>query len=119
MEIETSKLEGAALDWAVSAATGGHDDGDQATMEIGLGRYSPSTNWSQGGPIIDKHITFIAETANDGCFADACMFGSEPLPIREWDGRGPTILTAAMRAIVAAELGEVVEVPDELVEVTA
>lgn len=108
--VETSKLSGAALDWAVSAAIGEHDDGDHATMEIGLGRYSPSTDWSQGGSLIEKLVIL---TQGDDCNWYA-------IPTSEYgviELSGQTLLIAACRAIVAAGLGDDVEVPAELVEV--
>ncbi len=114
MQVKTSDLEGAALDWAVAAVTGEHDDGEHASMEIGLGRYSPSTDWSQGGPLIAEKITVLID-CEAGCYADtwanAGIYGQA---FSEYDGQGPTLLVAAMRALVASEIGDEVEVPDEL-----
>lgn len=73
-------------------------------------RFEPSTNWSQGGPIIEKNA--LAVTAG----------GKRPIAWQAWipNGHGhrqpgPTPLIAAMRCYVASKLGEEVEVPDELI----
>lgn len=92
MKIKTSELTGAALDWAVAKCEGIRKP-DLVGGFDGIGNYSepwePSTNWSQGGPIIER------EAAQYECF-------------------GPTPLIAAMRCYVASKLGDEVEIPDEL-----
>jgi hypothetical protein len=102
MKIKTSELEGAALDYAVAII-------DPASEEVA--RYSPSTDWSQGGPLLSeyathaekyplaKHEPWVVWVAND-----------EPGQC------GDTLLIAAMRAIVVAELGDTVDVPEELLK---
>lgn len=104
MIIKTSELEGEALDWAVAKAT----DTQWPT---------PSTNWVHGGPLIAEKVTVTVDT-EDGCYAD-CGAKAHAIknqtPLDEYDGSGPTILIAAMRAIVSSELGETVDVPEELV----
>lgn len=73
--------------------------------------WSPSTNWAQGGPVIErKKITLsfnhdfqiweanIVNKAGDDFFV----------------GHGPTPLIAAMRCYVASELGDEIDIPDEL-----
>ena len=74
--------------------------------------YCPSIEWGYGGPIIERegitvgpHTTspFIAHygpTTTTYPFADRSV--------------GPTPLVAAMRCFVATELGEVVDIPEEL-----
>jgi hypothetical protein len=91
--MKTSELTGAALDWAVHYALNGQCQG-----------YSPyeySTNWAQGGPIIE----------------------CEGLTLDQWDdyprwrsgnSYGTTPLIAAMRCYVASKLGDEVEIPEEL-----
>ena len=109
MKIKTSELTGAALDWAVAKCEG---------YASGCGGVVPySTDWSQAGPIFErKKLSF--------CYND---FGAAPDKGDEyigfiWDGkqhvdlgRGPTPLIAAMRCHVTHELGDEVEVPDELI----
>jgi len=90
---KTNELTGAALDWAVHYAI--------------HGEYS--TNWAQGGPIIEREkIALIPPNER----------------IDEWEAvhpdrmhneeYGPTPLIAAMRCFVASKLGDEVDVPKEL-----
>lgn len=73
--------------------------------------FDPSTDWSQGGPIIEReNITGLQKSKHLGtgdvlwhCFIDNSNFQV-----------GPTPLIAAMRCYVASKLGEEVEVPNEL-----
>lgn len=118
--VKTAELEGAALDWAVAKAKKPqdvHPAWDLAEDEKGaqwlrglVGTYSPSRIWAHGGPIIEERnigFSYIGEEwlatldeTTQGC--GHCE-------------SGPTHLVAAMRAIVAAELGDTVEIPEELV----
>jgi len=106
-KMKTSELTGAALDWAVAKCEGASPDTLESYIdgmrEANDGNYS--TDWSQGGPIIERekiHTFFAAGTwlaehdVNQGCFI------------------GPTPLIAAMRCYVASRLGYEVEVPKEL-----
>lgn len=69
------------------------------------GIYAPSTNWSQGGPIIEREEieTRKANSKEWGAWKDGvgCI-------------HGPTPLIAAMRCYVASKLGDEVEIPEEL-----
>lgn len=128
IEVKTAELIGPALDWAVAKANGfavqvrpyaefcnastGHKvkaryhrvwyefDGD-------LEEYSPSADWSQGGPLIDKHNVEILRA---GDCVMAKLYG-----LTNAAGDGKTPLIAACRAIVAAKLGDAVSVPEDLV----
>lgn len=109
--MKTSELTDLALDWAVAEAFSlpiklnpGH--GFFIKHPDGWEYFVPSTDWSQGGPIIEREKihtffaggTWIAEHyTSDGCFI------------------GPTPLIAAMRCFVASKLGDEVEIPEELV----
>ena len=62
MKVKTSELTGAALDWAVAKSMGGHigvANGD-VCFDTGNGEgfnvFTPSTDWSQGGPIIEREL---------------------------------------------------------------
>jgi hypothetical protein len=74
----------------------------------------PSTDWSQGGPIIEqlraygKH-RFIIESDGDNV---SILAWSSPYAF--CNGYGPTILIAAMRCYVASKLGDEVDIPEEL-----
>lgn len=73
------------------------------------GTYSPSTNWANGGPLIDEYIGAVSGPTNARSYSIACLKGSV------LSHRGETILIAVCRA-VASKLGDEVEVPDELLE---
>ena len=111
--MKTSELTGAALDWAVAVCEGFTDyDPDTETMmppRKGYGRvnfdeYSYSTDWAQGGPIIEREG--VALYLYGGNEWSAHMGGKE--------STGPTPLVAAMRCYVAGKLGDDVDVPEEL-----
>jgi hypothetical protein len=110
MKIQTHNLQGAALDWAVAKAIGEY-------RPVALPHYS--TDWSQGGPIIEREGISIVRDEGDLCWQavidchSGSMFGSN-LCGSFWH-EGPTPLIAAMRCFVASKLGDEVEVPEGLV----
>jgi len=116
MKIETSELVSAALDWAVAKCeaekdvlycqqqygrllvriAGNHETTDSEWL------YSPSTNWAQGGPIIERERIDVQPDTYPTWSADRGHI------------TGPTPLIAAMRCYVASKLGDVVDIPEEL-----
>lgn len=157
-QVNVSELTGAALDWAVAKASGmpfytqGEDwpGNYRVTQQAGeepviiralIGTlwlefqgkttpWSPSTDWSQGGPLIDKygvllsppksmvHRNFGNFDARNGWYESgvwgATIFGAERKHRRRAFDHPDQPLVAAMRAIVQFELGDVVSVPDDL-----
>ena len=121
--MKTSELQGAALDWAVAKAEG--VDGyivNESFMtrwtddecEDGVD-YHYSTDWAQGGPIIERErIATWFERYEDEDAGLPCWFAAK---YGEREYPGPTPLIAAMRCYVASQLGDEIEVPDELMEV--
>lgn len=111
MKIKTQDLIGEALDLAVAECVG-------LNLYVArLQRFSPSTNWAQGGPIIEREkidVSFISsEYAARGEGWEAyCMTPDWEL---QYNAVGPTPLIAAMRAYVMARLGEELDIPEELV----
>lgn len=119
--VKTAELSGPALDWCVCmVATGAqyHDDYGRATLVIpgaaammdGLKRprYAAavpdySSDWALGGPLWDEWATSMEHY--DGWL----------VTVVGGDAQGPTKLIALCRAIVSAELGDVVQVPKELI----
>lgn len=123
MLTKTEDLTGSALDFAVASAEGEqitrYDDDDGALFYIGryaIGHgYSPSKDWIQGGPIIEREaielkmvgevwhaeLDFLPATDEEPRYCAAC---------------GTTSLIAAMRCFVISKLGSEVDVPDELIE---
>lgn len=124
MKIKTSELIGPALDWAVAVCNGrGLDLEDPRDPWLTCGgiadqplhSYTPHTDWSQGGPIIEREsITLRVNACVAGHWAAFIDFGSSTCNVRaRQSGRSP--LTAAMRCYVASKLGDEVDVPEELV----
>lgn len=139
MKVLTKYLTGAALDWAVAKAEGAlaplgnlHQAGRQLFIGVGgdLGEpgdwvvYQPSVDWSQGGPIIEREgirwnrsgDQFYAWTPDHDWFDPLHEPMLEDSPDVKWLGFafGPTVLIATMRCHVASELGEEVDIPEEL-----
>ena len=123
MQIKTGELTGAALDWAVAKCVGiplvfkGRKwSTDGAGKRCGpfvaslcWHSYSPSTDWSQGGPIIERENIQVGPIPDiEGWYA-----------YKVWGDMGDytasTPLIAAMRCFVASKLGDEVDVPDDLV----
>jgi len=114
MNIKTSELTGAALDWAV-----GYIMGEKLRI---LDRqivwpedYSPSTDWQEGGPIIEREkCVATIERLNSGDFRVQMPYDRQAeMPGRYFYGQTP--LEAAMRCYVASKLGDEVEIPEELI----
>ena len=115
MKIKTQDLIGPALDWAVALADGNDEGwllrqlGNPNPDTRAIGRYS--TDWSQGGPIIDRmrargrFLLAAHGSENQAAF----IVGSSA-----WADEGNTPLIAAMRCYVASKLGDEVDVPEEL-----
>ena len=121
MKIKTSELTGAALDWAVAKCEGAEitfSKGLQATpLGMPSGQWEMySTNWAQGGPIIDRLFKqgLRLHTAEyvTGVQDKNLIAASLDSPNGFWFG--PTPLIAAMRCYVASKLGDTAEVPEEL-----
>lgn len=129
MQVKTSELTGAALDWAVAKADGSlpfDKDGavcwrDDERGNVIRAAWTPSTDWSQGGPIIKRELlavdpvtdamafspAFYAMGGTHGWVAAACREG-------HCYAYGPTPLIAAMRCYVASKLGDEIDIPEEL-----
>lgn len=115
--MKTSELQGAALDWAVAKAEGKDGDCEVHAGNLLYGRvtsgfyhYSPSTDWSQGGPIIEREEIAICPGYQWEASMDIEVHGEADCVICH----GPTPLIAAMRCYVASKLGDEIEIPEEL-----
>lgn len=106
IKVRADALIGPALDWAVSRITkpGIVSFNGKNLITVGGVIYSPSTDWAQGGPIIEREL--ICLQIYDGQ-TDATKNHVDYCP-------GPTPLIAAMRCYVVSELGKVIEIPEEL-----
>lgn len=136
IQVKTADLTGLALDYATGIA-------DRRELELPsgvLGRTSvvwcdpftikregrpdfhdktrrlwkPSTDWCNGGPLIDKHMLHIKPHCTENgvvkSWAAGMTWPCDTMPSQ----CGKTPLIAACRAIVMKELGAVVSVPKEL-----
>ena len=128
MKIKTTELKGTALDWSVAKALKRGPEYDLAAFGTVFrgwwltqgGEYermpSYSTDWSQGGPIIEREEIGTKRRA-------PCMKGEEWEAMGSITAKGagylcaigPTPLIASMRCYVASKLGAEVEIPNELI----
>lgn len=107
------------LDWCDGYASD-HPFGDgicatygvhqRCSLKLGTLADPYSTDWSHGGPILDTMFAEYQFGYEDGEY----FVGNPGLYLY-----GPTSLVAAMRCLVASELGKEIEVPDELVGAVA
>ena len=136
MKIKTAELVGPALDWAVGVIEipkdvrdsrlrhWPHPNNPKLICRIeynynshpeGWSLYSPSTDWSIAGSIIEREfITLRTNACVLGHWVAFIDFGSSNCNIKARQ-TGSTPLIAAMRCYVASKLGNEVDIPDELV----
>ena len=99
--MKTCELTGYALNWVVAKCEGI----DLIPHRGGWTYASYSTDWAQGGPIIEREKIAIKENGYGHWFAK--------VGARKWM-RGPTPLIAAMRCFVASKFNDDIEIPKEL-----
>jgi len=116
-----SELTDVALDAAVaqceSVIVEYVDDGITRCLLLPTGgHYSPSTNWAQGGPIIEREQI---ETICNGIQPEGLQWVAQTQS-EKWTYNplesGPSLLIAAMRCYVASKLGDEIDIPTELME---
>jgi hypothetical protein len=85
----------------------------ERSIYLDIGRkYSPSTIWAQGGPIIQREgISLICYEAEDSWGARRLK---NPIDLSEHYYRGKTPLEAAMLSYVGMKLGNNLRIPPEL-----
>ena len=109
MKIKTSELTGTALDWAVDKAEGRiRPDGGYYCGQHGVSRRY-STDWAQGGPIIERERISIRQWTNV-----PIVHAYMPQDNAPWQSDGTSSLIAAMRCFCCSKLGDGVDVPEEL-----
>ena len=106
--MKTSELTDEALDWAVAECQG-HDF---PAADAVSGIFNPSTEWSQGGPIIERERIAVDYRDTFDWWVAYVNGGTD----EEYGCTGPTPLIAAMRCYVASVLGDEIELPTELGE---
>ena len=120
MRVKTNELTGVALDWVVAKCEGrkvvfNHQYTEETKFDgwwqLGPNHWQPlnkySTDWAQGGPIIEREGVMIERWASTGHWQAA-----NALVTKVFTAETP--LVAAMRCYVASKLGDEVEVPEEL-----
>ena len=136
--VNTSELTGFALDWAVATCEGytphhymkalnivkdahGNVTGIQVPIQRKYVWYTPSVNWAQGGPIIEREMIQLTPHCMvnplHGWAAAYRSFDEDDSVYALHRMRGKTPLIAAMRCYVASKLGDNLEVPTELLNV--
>lgn len=112
--IKVADATGPVLDWLVAKA-----DGEAVTKfaespslfrGAGLDKYTPSANWAQGGPIIEREGIYLWRPYG--------ALGAWSAKLDDWPNErvvhADTSLIAAMRCYVISKLGPEVEAPEEL-----
>ena len=122
-KMKTSELTGVLLDWAVAKCEGRgiefDDPSDPWLTRDGISdqplhSYTPSTEWAQGGPIIERGGMSMRYSEKDARGAWYAVLGPNRFLSPDHEGSGPTPLIAAMRCYVASKLGDEIEIPEEL-----
>lgn len=112
--MKTSEAEGEVLNYLVAKCEGRDQFfslNQPKHKEHCFSLMTYSTDWAQGGPIIEREgIELFRNNEKNYWFTSKA---------RGQIGTGPTPLVAAMRAYVASKLGDEVEIPEGLGEVTA
>ena len=108
MKIKTKDLTGAALDWAAAKCEGAHPQISYPDKRLfgAIGdTFDYSTDWAQGGPIIEREGIGLTPSHTAYYERDGGTFYSY----------GHTALIAAMRCYCSLKLGNEVDVPEELI----
>lgn len=119
MKLKTSELIGPALDWAVELAilmerlSNNAQAASIASRNRRVSEVGYSTNWEQGGPLIEREWLQLTPWPNE---ADEelrwhCVQHDSPVQCHAF---GPTALVAACRCYVSSKLGDEVELPEDL-----
>jgi hypothetical protein len=115
--MKTGELTGAALDWAVAKCEDEEVSLVRGQLETRWTEngWKPSTDWSQGGPIVEREGMDLnphgVDSRNGRTHWRAAI---QWLDESDFEGIGPTPLIAAMRCYVASKLGDNVDIPEEL-----
>ncbi len=118
ISIDTTKLTGERLDYAVAVAVDGcKQDYKSFLVEYLSGKWNYSTCWNKTGPMIDRFMiqVFVVDDSNPVLWGAEL---SDPFKVKKGVfsciGRDPK--EAALRCIVASMSGLTIKVPSELRE---
>ena len=127
MKVKVSEVKDIALDWLVAKCNGVKVErlrtADRVlnhliyvslteAREAGDCQYRPRRSWAQGGPIIEREKIKISPNLGDSWSAQ--IHHKKGALVGWTSSTGPTPLIAAMRCYVVSEMGEEVEIPEEL-----
>jgi hypothetical protein len=118
--MKTSELSGAALNWAVAKCEGANwEDGllvwyGEESVKRQCRPNAYSTDWLQGGPIIEREGIVVDIRKEYGWIAAREFWYLEDKADHDLCSTGETYLIAAMRCYVASKLGDEIEAPKEL-----
>lgn len=120
VEANVYDLSSPALDWAVAKAEGLNPECWK--LHEGKFAFSPSTDWSQGGPMIEKHGIRLERLRNGyswyaGRLLDSAGWNPKYEDFDSEVNGTPTgsPLIAACRAVITSIFGDTVSVPKELI----
>ena len=124
--MKVSELTDAALDWAVAICelkqhlrslgkTPNYEQCDPVALSKTRLGVKYSTNWAQGGPIIEREdISLAGKDSLHNCWAATNWSFTLMTKFGNYKCDGETPLIAAMRCYVASKLGDETEIPEEL-----
>lgn len=105
--MKVAELSGALLDYWVAQAKG--DDFIKYRED---GWFRPSSDWSQGGPLLERALISVLHNPVDSPGAPG-YWSAFIRPSDDDSIDGPTYLVAGMRAYVASKFGDEVEDPTQ------
>jgi hypothetical protein len=121
--LQTAQASGCALAWLVAQCeklvvfrSGAGPS--QRLVYIPQGKrahrfYEPHLNWKQAGPILERERIGVIPSQEDASVWVGSVY--EPsCSCQKFNRTGPTFLVTGLRCFVASKLGEVAEVPAEL-----
>jgi hypothetical protein len=123
MKLKTTELQRSALDWAVAKCEFNepHYEPDDWLVYVTERDsdddgwiFKPSTDWSQGGPIIEREWLDVTPWPNES--DEDMRWQCKQHDSIDCVAFGPTPLVAAMRCYVASKLGDEVKVPKEILD---
>lgn len=120
--LKTSELAGKPLDYIVFTLAYPHlhknvFDGQYMNYRYYDNTYQFSTQWADGGPIIERtYINVNVQRDEHGWKVSPTHRWYAQQDHRVYTAYGPTPLIAAMRCYVASKLGDVVSVPVDILE---
>lgn len=113
--VQTRSLCGGALDWAVAQCLGMDPEiityGGEPALRFECRLYQPSKSWEQAGEVIGREGIDLYHMERDPPVWEAEF---QVAPMQRARSRSGSPLAAAMRAYVIGRKGDVMEIPEVL-----